>query len=239
VINFELDLDQLPLVNDELDVLGQMVNLSNQAIIELGCGNARLSRSLLGRYPHCKVTGLEVDAVQHAKNLFHLQRGIEFVEAGAQNVPFPDGAFDLALMLKSLHHVPIHLMDQALEEVARVLRTGSLFYVSEPIYSGSLNDIVRLYNDEGIVRGAAQMALDRALAKQLDWMQVEERRFAQPVHYSSFDEFEKRMLYPSFADHSIDVQMLLRIQEAFTPHLTNDGASFVRPMHVRLLRKVS
>ena len=50
MINFELDLDQLPLVNDELDVLGQMVNLSNQAIIELGCGNARLSRSLLGRY---------------------------------------------------------------------------------------------------------------------------------------------------------------------------------------------
>ncbi len=84
-------------------------------------------------YPNCKVTGLEVDAVQHAKNLFHLQRGIEFVEAGAQNVPFPDDAFDLALMLKSLHHVPIDLMDQALEEVARVLRTGSLFYVPEPI----------------------------------------------------------------------------------------------------------
>jgi len=239
VINFELDLDQLPLVNDELDVLGQMVNLSNQAIIELGCGNARLSRSLLERYPNCKVTGLEVDAIQHAKNIFQPQHGIEFVEAGAQNVPFPDGTFDLALMLKSLHHVPIHLMDQGLEEVARVLRTGSLFYVSEPIYSGALNDIVRLYNDEGIVRSAAQMALDRALAKHLDWTQVEERRFAQPVHYSSFDEFEKRMLYPSFADHSIDVQMLLRIQEAFTPHLTKDGASFVRPMHVRLLRKVS
>lgn len=47
------------------------------------------------------------------------------------------------------------------------------------------------------------------------------------------------MLYPSFADHSIDAEMLLRIQEAFTPYLTKDGASFVRPMHVRLLRKVS
>ena len=237
--NLNFDPDKLQLVSDELDVLANMVNLSNQAIIELGCGNARLSRSLLGLYPNCKVTGLEVDAIQHAKNLFHPQHGIEFVEAGAQNVPFPDDTFDLALMLKSLHHLPIQLMDQALEEVARVLRTGGLFYVSEPIYGGAFNDIVRLYNDEGIVRSAAQMALDRALAKQLDWMQVEERRFAQPVHYSSFDEFEKRMLYPSFADHSIDVQMLLRIQEAFTPHMTKDGASFVRPMHVRLLRKVS
>ena len=237
--NLNFDPDKLQLVSDELDVLANMVNLSNQAIIELGCGNARLSRSLLGLYPNCKVTGLEVDAIQHAKNLFHPQHGIEFVEAGAQNVPFPDDTFDLALMLKSLHHLPIQLMDQALEEVARVLRTGGLFYVSEPIYGGAFNDIVRLYNDEGIVRSAAQMAFDRALAKHLDWTPVEERRFAQPVHYSSFDEFEKRMLYPSFADHSIDVQMLLRIQEAFTPHMTKDGASFVRPMHVRLLRKVS
>lgn len=215
-----------------------MVDLKNQAIIELGCGNARLSRSLLLQYPNCKVTGLEVDAIQHAKNLFQPQNGIDFVEAGAQSVPFPYSSFDLALMLKSLHHVPIPLMDQALHEVARVLRPGSFFYVSEPIYAGALNEIVRLYNDEGVVRPAAQNALDRALAKHLDWAQVEELRFAQPVHYSSFDEFAKRMLFPSFADHKIDAEMFLRVQEAFAPHLTIEGASFVRPMHVRLLRKV-
>lgn len=157
----------------------------------------------------------------------------------SSRLPFSEGAFDLALMLKSLHHVPISLMDQALDEVARVLRPGSFFYVSEPIYAGALNEIVRLYNDEGVVRVEAQKALDRALAKHLDWTQVEERRFAQPVHYSSFDEFAKRMLYPSFADHKIDAEIFQRVQNAFEPHLISGGASFVRPMHVRLLRKTT
>lgn len=245
------DPDQLPLVGDELDVLAHMLAaqgqpLHAQAIIELGCGNARLSRGLLERYPSCTVTGLEVDAVQHAKNLARPQAGLTFVAAGAQAVPFGDASFDLALMLKSLHHVPLDLLDLALSEVARVLRPGSLFYVSEPIYGGALNEIVRLYNDEGMVRPAAQAALDRALNNALDralvqgaqWQQVAEYRFAQPVHYDSFDAFAQRMLYPSFADHGIDEVITARVRAAFEPHCTEQGASFVRPMHVRLLRRI-
>ncbi len=235
--------DQLPLAGDELDVLAQMLAaqgqpLQAQAIIELGCGNARLSCGLVQRYPQCTFTGLEVDAVQHAKNLARATEGVMFVSAGAQDVPFGDAAFDLALMLKSLHHVPLDLLDRALNEVARVLRPGSLFYVSEPIYGGALNEIVRIYNDEGVVRPAAQAALDRAIAKGAHWQQVAEYRFAQAVHYASFDAFAKRMLYPTFADHGIDEVITARVQAAFEPHCTQAGASFVRPMHVRLLRRL-
>jgi len=238
------DLDQLPLAGDELDVLAQMLAaqgqpLQAQAIIELGCGNARLSCSLVQRYSQCTVVGLEVDAVQHAKNLARPQAGVTFVAAGAQQVPFDAASFDLALMLKSLHHVPLDLMDQGLSEVARVLRPGSLFYVSEPIYGGALNEIVRIYNDEGLVRPAAQAVLDRALAKGAHWAQVAEQRFAQSVHFANFDEFAKRMLYPSFADHGIDEAITQRVREAFEPHCTAQGASFVRPMHVRLLKRLA
>ena len=148
------------------DIQGSLAHaemLQAQAIIELGCGNARLSCGLVQRFGQCTVTGLEVDAVQHAKNLTRAPAGVTFVAAGAQDVPFGDASFDLALMLKSLHHVPLDLLDQALSEVARVLRPGSLFYVSEPIYGGALNEIVRIYNDEGVVRPAAQAALDLSL----------------------------------------------------------------------------
>ncbi len=240
--HLSIDPDQLPLAGDELDVLAQMVAtqgqpLQAQAIIELGCGNARLSCALVQRYPQCTVTGLEVDAVQHAKNLARAPAGVTFVAAGAQDVPFDDASFDLALMLKSLHHVPLDLLDRALSEVARVLRPGGLFYVSEPIYGGALNEIVRLYNDEGVVRPAAQAALDRAIARGEYWQQVAEHRFAQAVHYANFDEFAKRMLYPTFADHGIDEAITARVRAAFEPHCTEAGASFVRPMHVRLLRR--
>jgi hypothetical protein len=131
-----VDPDQLPLAGDELDVLAQMLSeqgqpLQAQAIIELGCGNARLSCGLVQRYPNCTVTGLEVDAVQHAKNLARAPVGVKFVAAGAQ-----------------------------------------------------------------------------------------------AVYYASFDEFAKRMLYLTFADHGIDETISARAR-----------ALFVRPMHVRLLRR--
>ena len=208
-----------------------------QKIIELGCGSARLARDLLKRWPLCRVTGLEVDAVQHAKNLATPQDGLTFVVAGAQAVPFADASFDLALMLKSLHHVPMAAMDQALAEVARVVTPGGFLYVSEPIYGGALNELVRLYNDEGVVRPAAQAALDRALANGQHWTEIAERRFAQQVHFDSFDDFAQHMMYPSFADHRIDDSMLARVRMAFEPHCDKHGADFMRPMHVRLLHR--
>ena len=232
-----VDPDQLPLVNDELDVLHDMATLQAQQVIELGCGNARLARGLVQKFPACVYTGLEVDAVQHAKNIAQPQAGTCFIAAGAQEIPLPDQSFDLALMLKSLHHVPLDAMDDALVDIARVLKPGGLLYVSEPIYAGALNEIVRIYNDEGVVRQAAQAALDRALAQGSHWQAAGERRFAQPTHFATFDAFAKRMLYPTFADHGITDDMVARVQQAFEPHCTAEGASFVRPMHVRLLRR--
>jgi SAM-dependent methyltransferase len=233
------DPDQLPRMSDELDVLASRVPLAGLAVVEAGCGNARLVRALLARHPDCQVTALETDAVQHAKNLARPQPGLTFLAAGAQAMPLADAAFDLALMLKSLHHVPLDAMDAALAEVARVLRPGGWFYVSEPIYGGALNEVVRLFNDEGLVRPAAQAALDRALAQTPWWTHEADIRFAQPVHFRDFEAFEQRMLYPSFADHHVDAALVERVRAAFRPHLGADGAHFARPMHVRLMRRTA
>ena len=229
--------DDLPTLRDELDLLADLVPLAEQRLIELGCGNARLARSLLQRYAGSQLVGLEVDAVQHAQNVANPQERLVFMTGSAESIPFPDASFDGALMLKSLHHVPLDGMDQALAEVARVVRPGGWFYVSEPIFGGSLNEIVRLYNDENTVRHAAQAALDRALSSGKHWEATAERRFAQPAHFKNWAEFEQRMLYPSFADHYITPTLADRVRAAFLKHMTADGAHFVRPMHVRLLRR--
>jgi SAM-dependent methyltransferase len=211
--------------------------LAGQRIVELGCGVAQLSRALLARYAGSRVTALEVDERQHAKNLAAPQAGLEFVAAGAQAIPFPDASFDLALMLKSLHHVPMPLLAQALGEVARVLRPGGHLYVSEPVYAGAFNEVIRVFNDEGVVRAAAQAALDRALRTSA-WAQVTERHFEMPVRFRDFADFEQRMMRPTFADHRIDDEKLAAARAVFEPHLGPDGARFTRPMHVRLLRRL-
>lgn len=230
--------DAVPLVFDELDLLSDIVVLADQLIIELGCGAAQLARALLRRYPTSRVTALEVDERQHAKNLADPQERLGFVAAGAQAIPAADASFDLALMLKSLHHVPKPLMATALREAARVLRSGGHLYVSEPVYGGPFNDLVRLFNDEGSVRAAAQSAVDDAL-RGTSWTQVDERHFDMPVRYQDFDEFERRLMRPTFADHAIDDAKLAEVRAAFEPHLGSDGAPFRRPMHVRLLRRQS
>ena len=154
--------------------------------------------------------------------------------AHAAALPFPDNSLDLVLLPHALE------LSQdphtALREVARVLRPRGLLYVSEPVYAGPLNEVIRLFNDEGVVRAAAQAALDAALASGA-WEAMAERRFEVPVHFADFADFEVRMMRPTYADHHLDEAKVRTVQAAFLPHCGADGAHFTRPMHVRLLRK--
>jgi SAM-dependent methyltransferase len=229
--------ENVPLIDDELQVLADLVPLAGQDIIELGCGAATLARGLLLRYSDSRVTGLEVDERQHSKNLAAPQARLHFMAGVAQAIPFAEASFDLALMLKSLHHVPMASQGQALGEVARVLRPGGHLYVSEPVYAGAFNEVTRLFNDEGEVRAAAQAALDAALRSGI-WAQAAERRFETPVTFSDFADFEQRLMRPTYADHRIDEATLSAVRAAFEPHLGTGGARFTRPMHARLLRRL-
>ena len=226
------------LVSDELALLHRLVPLRAQHIIELGCGAAQLARRLLGRYPACSVTALEVDPQQHAKNLAEPPTpGLAFVPAGAQAIPFVDQSFGLALMLKSLHHVPLDLMDAALAEAHRVLRRGGHLYVSEPVFDGPLNEVMRLFADEQQVRRAAYQALQRALAGG-GWREVTEHHFMAPVRFADFDDFERRMTGVTFAERRFDGPLREQVRARFEAVRPPAGDAFTRPMRVNLLQKL-
>lgn len=225
------------LIDDELDLLATLVPLAGARLVEAGCGAAALARSLVQRHAGASVAALEVDERQHAKNLAQPAEGLHFVPAPAQHIPFDDATFDGALMLKSLHHVPVAEMDAALQELARVLRPGGWLYVSEPVYAGALNDLIRPFNDERVVRQAAQDALDRALDRG-PWRQQAERRFEMPVRFDDFADFERRMMRPTFADHRIDDAMRDRVRTLYTALAGGDTElRLTRPQHARLLRR--
>lgn len=225
-----------PLVTNELDLLESLVPLAQARILEAGCGAARLARELLQRHPGAELTGIEVDDRQHAKNLADPAPRLTFLRAGAQEIPLPAASVDGGLMLKSLHHVARPLMAQALGELARVVRPGGWLYVSEPVYAGDFNDMIRIFNDEREVRAAAQQAVDAAVAAG-PWRQVEERRFVAPARFKDFAEFQQRIVNASFADHRLDDATLARVRAAFEPHVGPDGAYFTVPVLVRLLRR--
>ena len=230
------DTTELPIVEDEVALLNDWAGLDRQNIIELGCGAAKFSRDLLKRFPGCRITGLEVDSIQHEKNLQNPQQGLTFIAAGAQEIPFGDATFDLAIMLKSLHHVPVELMRTALGEIARVVRPGGLLYVSEPVYAGALNAVTSIYNEERVVRIEAQRALDAAIESG-KWSQVNELWFDSTSFYRNFEDYEKKHMHATFRENNITPEIVERVRAAFAPHCGPDGVTFRRPQHARLLRR--
>ena len=111
---------------------------------------------------------------------------VEHHQITAERLPFDSASFDCVVSTLTLCSIPD--VRNALAEVRRVLRPGGWLYVSEPVYAGALNELVRLYNDEGEVRAAAQAALDRAVASGA-WVAAAQRRFEMPVRFASFDDF--------------------------------------------------
>jgi SAM-dependent methyltransferase len=226
-----------PVVADELVLMAECLDLRQCAVLELGCGKARQARQLLQRFPQARVIGIEPHAALVAGNAQRPKAGLVVLQGRAEAVPCADASFDMVWMLKSLHHIPD--MAQALHEAARVLRPGGWLYVSEPVYAGQLNEIVRLYNDEGPVRAAAQQALDVAVASGV-WTARRQWRFVQPVHFADAQDFEDRMMKDALRklpDEAARRRLRDQVRSAYTPHQRADGAHFVRPMHARALQR--
>lgn len=227
-----------PHVEDELAFLAALVPLAGADVVEVGCGSADFARKLLATYEQAHVTGVEIDERQHAKNLAQATARLTFFRGAGQQLPLPSAKFSLGLMLKSLHHVPADSMDQALQEMARVLVPGGYLYVSEPVFDGPFNEVVRLFHDEQLVRAQAQAALDRA-AGSTEWKQIIDHQFMTPLFFRDFDNFERRIIAATYQDHQLPADLLSLVRERFEAHMTPDGAHFVRPMRVRLFQKVS
>jgi len=221
----------------ELEIMQRVLPMQGKRVLELGCGRAWMTRRMSELFQPQEIIAAEVDRIQHQKNLqIDDLPNVRFVFGGAEEIDLPDAAVDIVVMLKSLHHVPLALMDRGLKEVSRVLKPGGLAYISEPVYQGDFNDILRLFHDEKTVREAAFSALQRAVADGT-FQLVEQIFFNAPGHYRDFSEFEERILNVTHTEHRIDDTLYQRIKNAFEQHMTDDGAHFLKPSRVDLLRR--
>ena len=221
----------------ETEVYNRMLSLDNKHILELGCGTAQKTRDIATSGVNRTITALEVDVTAHQKNLqIDDLPNVQFALAGAQQIPLDDESVDIVLMFKSLHHVPVELMEASLREINRVLKSGGLAYISEPVFSGDFNDILRLFNDEQKVREAAFSTLRKAVDQGMFHL-VEEAFFNTPRRYRDFAEFENTIINASYSDHRLDDKLFDRVKQKFEQHLGDDGAYFLSPVRVDLLQK--
>jgi ubiquinone/menaquinone biosynthesis C-methylase UbiE len=226
-------------VCDEYVIVKSLLPLSGAHVLELGCGKAEKTRAIAQGGQVASITALEVDEIQHAKNL---QIGdlpnVSFCFGGAEAIPAADASFDIVLMFKSLHHVPMDKVDQALAEIRRVLKPGGLAYLSESVYAGEFNDILRLFHDEKTVREAAFAAIQRAVhGGTLE--PVGQTFFNTPGHFDDFEQFEEQVLKVTHTHHQLSPEVYEAVRVAFMRHMTPQGVDFQHPIRVDLLRKTT
>ncbi|MES9941828.1 MAG: class I SAM-dependent methyltransferase [Candidatus Thiodiazotropha sp. 6PLUC2] len=231
-----LDRPEAYVTGRELDIMEQLLPFDNMRGLELGCGAAWLTRELAQRHPDCTFIATEVDAIQHQKNLASPISNLQFRLEGAQSISEMDESIDAVWMLKSLHHVPQPMMAQAMDEIARVLKPGGYAYFSEPVYSGDFNALMSLVHDEKIVREEAFSAIC-SLADRPE-MALEQQVFLNvPGCYKSWEVFESRFLKVTHTKLEINEVQYERIKQGFLRQMGEDGAHFLKPHRIDLVRK--
>ncbi len=221
----------------EAEIYEPLLKLDGAKVLELGCGKADHTRNIAQAHPSAQIIAAEVDRIQHAKNLASAPpANLSFADFGAESIPLGDASVDVVMMFRSLHHVPLDRMDDAFREIHRVLRPRGQAYISEPVFAGAFNEMVRIYNDEERVRRAAFDTVCRAVDRGLLEL-VSETFFQTPVQYRNFAEFAKKHFEITHGVRNVTGEQSAAVERLFNTHLGPDGVKLAQQMRVDLLRK--
>lgn len=106
----------------------------NSRVLDIGCGNGRNS-ILLGKQGH-EVVGVDfslnlLGIAEDKMALRLLSEGSHFLGGDASLLPMKEGAFDAALYIATLHHIPtVEGRVKSLEELNRTLKQGGTALIS-------------------------------------------------------------------------------------------------------------
>jgi ubiquinone/menaquinone biosynthesis C-methylase UbiE len=111
-------------------------------VLDIGCGTGSLIVMIKRKHPDVEVVGLDPDPRalararrkgQSASLSFQLDQGF------ADELPYPDGAFDRVLSSFMLHHLQNADKTTMLREVRRVLKPGARFHLMDFVKADSVS----------------------------------------------------------------------------------------------------
>jgi SAM-dependent methyltransferase len=203
----------------DFEQLAQAVELQGRDVVDIGCGDGAFVRALAKA--GANVIGIEVSeaAVETARAK---DPGNRYLLGGAEAIPLPDQSVDVAVMMRSLHHVPDP--DSAFPELRRVVR--AFVYIAEPLPTGDFFELMKPVDDETEVRASAQ----RAIANATGFERVSTTEYDVTIPIATFEAFRDRVLAadPERAERFATLEADLRSR--FTP------GDYSVPMRADLLR---
>ncbi len=218
----------------DIDVIDKHISVKDQFLIDAGCGDMGLSRALAKRGAH--VLAIDPDPVQAEKNrAAPITANVGFAETGADNIPVVNNSIDGVLFPYSMHHIPAEKLDDVFTELQRILKPTGFVYIMEPVASGALNDVIRLFHDESKVRAEVQQYLDLQAPAVFDQIQV--INYHYNVEHSSWDDFCNSYAGKSYNTNAYTAEDVQRpaVKEKFEQLATQHNHFFDCPIKVTLL----
>lgn len=127
-----------------LDPYGQFIkeitahcDLGGKTILEVGCGQGRITRDLARHARRVVAIDPDKDALQTARSRINAEN-VAFLRCRGESLPFPEGCFDLVVYSLSLHHLPQEAMRASLAQAAGLLGEQGMIMVIEPGEGGTL-----------------------------------------------------------------------------------------------------
>lgn len=196
----------------------ELVPPPGRLTLDIGCGEGRLTRDLAER-------GHNVIGIDASPTMIEAARAqspdFEYVEADAAQLPFEDGAADLALAFMSL--MDIDEMLEAVIEAGRVLEPGGRFVLAvvHPLNSG--HDIDRVHPEDRLV--LTEDYFDRRRYR--DEIERDGIRMTfESVHWTLQDYFD------ALADADFSVEGLREVEDPDHPRWSR----YPLFLHVRAVR---
>jgi ubiquinone/menaquinone biosynthesis C-methylase UbiE len=132
----------------------QFADLRDQEVLEIGCGDGRITSQLVGKAK--RLVAIDPDAANIAEAKENME-GVGLHIGSGECLEFPSESFDVILFTLSLHHQDSNV---ALREAKRVLRDHGQVVILEPVNDGELEQVCNFFQDETQVLQDALHAID-------------------------------------------------------------------------------
>lgn len=114
-------------------VLSSLEISGDSAFLDIGCGTGwavRQAAIMTGEQGAAYGVDLSARMIEKAKEAANGFKNVKFVQANAEELPFPDNFFDHIICTMSFHHY-LHPAT-AMEEIARVLKPNGMVCIVDP-----------------------------------------------------------------------------------------------------------
>jgi ubiquinone/menaquinone biosynthesis C-methylase UbiE len=132
----------------------QFADLRDQEVLEIGCGDGRITSQLAGKAK--RLVAIDPDAANIAEAKENME-GVGLRIGSGECLKFPSESFDVILFTLSLHHQAGRV---ALREAKRVLRDHGRVVILEPVNDGEIEQVCNFFHNEAQVLQDALRAIE-------------------------------------------------------------------------------